>query len=122
MVGERNAKAVAAPIDFHDCASAWHTHAQAVDTESDVARRMADLLCTLRYFDFHTGILVSHSLFLQAFVRMLASADFCARRSEMAEYLMTKKLQNSACICVLLDFTTDAEIVDVQPLFGTIIE
>jgi broad specificity phosphatase PhoE len=122
VVGEHNAKAVQARIDFHDCASPWHTQAQAVDTEGDVGRRMADLMCSLRYADFASGILVTHSLFLQAFVRIFAGDTFKARSPHMARHLTAKKLDNSACICVLLDFTRDAEIADVRPMFGTVLD
>ena len=119
VVGVEAARRLSAPVDIYDCVSAWHTLPQAIDTEGDVQRRMFDLMCTLRFMSFRTAVLVGHSLFLQALFRIFSSEEFKATRPHLADALISSKLSNSACICIMIDFTRGAQIVDVRPVFGT---
>ena len=107
-------------IDPHTAASEWWTPANETDTSQDLAERFDDFMCTLRYTDAESIIVVGHSLFFMEFVNRYLSAQFDEDFPQFSAELRCCKLTNAACLGLRLDFTgLESLITDAQMMFDT---
>eukprot|EP00668_Euglena_longa_P019016 GGOE01023703.1.p1 GENE.GGOE01023703.1~~GGOE01023703.1.p1 ORF type:complete len:458 (-),score=116.06 GGOE01023703.1:711-2084(-) len=107
-------------IDLYNTVSEWWTPLNSTDTTRSLNERFEDFMCTLKYREEKSMIVVGHSLFFLDLLNRYLSPEFRKKNPELSHDLRTRKLANVACMGLTIDFSqTYPQVVDAELMFGT---
>eukprot|EP00669_Euglena_mutabilis_P000920 TRINITY_DN11178_c0_g1_i1.p1 TRINITY_DN11178_c0_g1~~TRINITY_DN11178_c0_g1_i1.p1 ORF type:complete len:258 (+),score=48.78 TRINITY_DN11178_c0_g1_i1:192-965(+) len=106
-------------IDVNNAVAEWWT-LHSTESQAEIAERFDDFMCTLKYVDAESIIVVGHSLFFLEFLGRYLGPEFRTAKPELSVELRTRKLQNCGCLGLTVDFTQRwPRVVDATLMFGS---
>eukprot|EP00667_Euglena_gracilis_P009235 EG_transcript_9374 len=107
-------------IDLYNAVSDWWTPLNSTDTARSLNERFEDFMCTLKYREEQSLIVVGHSLFFLDLLNRYLATDFRKKNPQFSEDIRSRKLANVACMGLTIDFSeTYPQVVDAELMFGT---